>query len=251
MGFDRYTDRLLRSQEGEPSFAYLLDTLLQSRIATANESNREYFDEDVNVYVTLLLNSMVSNRFHEEAAAYVVDYETDLPQILDRASSYHTKYQIYRANADFLLLRTGLFQLPQDLEADDEKIRNSVERGKAYYRMACAYTDRIPARYRALSTVLAKLAYGFETYREVLSFMRVEYLNLVETLGEHQMGQLYREMDEAGANETLRVSRDKLLDAFLAYQKDPTDANRDTFEAALGELTDLAPDEAPDWKLDS
>ena len=68
----KYTIRLRKRGAYEPSFCYLIDSLLQSRIATRNESNKEYYDEDTNVYIAHLLNSIVNERFQEMAARYVV-----------------------------------------------------------------------------------------------------------------------------------------------------------------------------------
>lgn len=249
MSIDRYTDSLLTNGSSEPSFAYLVDSFLQSRIATENESNREYFDEDVNVYLSLLLNSVVSDRFHRAAASYVAGYESDLPEILDRADTDYTKYQIYRANADFLLLQTGLFTIPGAPEDDDRGLLENMERGKTYYRFACSFTDRIPSRYRALSGVLAKLSYGFEVYREILSYMRGEFLNLVSQLSDRELGEIRADIDEVGRIEALREARDALLDAYLALKREPDEERRLAFEKALEEVRKLDPDVGDDLKI--
>ncbi len=249
MSLDRYTDELMKRGKCDPSFSYMLDTLLQSRIATDHESNSEYFDEDVNVYLSLLLNSMVKNGFHREAARYVAGYESDLPEILDQARTAVMKYRVYRINADYLLLQTGLFQVPGETDSVDTSLLSSIERGKTYYRFACSLTDRIPERYRPLSSVLAKLSYGFDTYREVLSFMRGEFLNLMEQLNERDMIALYADMDDIGRNEALHAARNALLDAYLANRKTPSEENRRRFEAALEALRKLDPDAGADLDL--
>ncbi len=242
MSLDQYTDDLMMNGKCEPSFAFLIDSFLQSRIATENESNREYFDEDVNVYLSLLLNSMVSDRFHQSAARYVAGYESDLPEILDRADNSYMKYQIYRTNADFLLLQTGLFNIPSDADTADPRLLESMERGKIYYRFACSFTERLPERYRPVSGVLAKLSYGFEMYREVLSFMRGEFLNIIEQMNENELGDLCVEMDRIGETENLKEARDSLLDAYLTHKKEPTEENRLAFEKAREEVRLIDPE---------
>lgn len=249
MSLDQYTDALMMKGKCEPSFAFLIDSFLQSRIATENESNKEYFDEDVNVYLSLLLNSIVSDNFHQSAARYVAGYESDLPEILDRADNSYMKYKIYRTNADFLLLQTGLFSIPQAPDTVDRGLLESMERGKTYYRFACSFSDRIPERYRPLSGVLAKLSYGFEMYREVLCFMRGEFLNLVEQLSENELGALRTEMDAIGEAENLKEARDVLLDAYLDHKREPTEANRLAFEKALEEVRSLDPGTDTDLKI--
>ncbi|MFH1681429.1 MAG: hypothetical protein ABIH26_12415, partial [Candidatus Eisenbacteria bacterium] len=114
MKLGKYTARLRKRGAYEPSFCYMMDTLLQSRIATRNESNRDFYDEDVNVYLALLLNSLVTDRFHRTTARYIVRRPSDLCEILDHAENLYAKREIYRANGDFLLVQSGVFQVPRE-----------------------------------------------------------------------------------------------------------------------------------------
>ncbi len=251
MGLDSYTNSLLRIGQSDPAFSFLFDKLLKSRIATDNESNKEFFDEDVNIYLSLLLNSMVSDEFHKVSARYVAGYETDLPEILDSVDTSYMKYQIYRINADFLLLQTGLFLVPGEVNQNERSFKESVERGKTYYRFACSFTDKIPERYRPISQILGKLSYGFETYREILSFMRGEYLNIISPLSDGDMGVIYRDMDDQERTAAIEVAQNDLLDAYLNFQSDESEVNREEFRMAFRKLKELDPESRPDFDIEN
>lgn len=246
MKLGKYTSALAKRGTHEPSFCYLMDSLLQSRIATAQESNRDYFDEDVNVYLALLLNSIVSDRFHETAARYVARRETDLPEIMDRTENLYVKHEIYRANGDFVLLQTGLFQVPRDDAEREHQLAAAVERGSMYYRLACSLADRIPQRYRSVTEVLAKLSYDFDKYRRILSHMRGEFLGLVEPISNEVVGRLYVEMDDRERGERVRGLQDELLDAYLEYQREQSEPNRARVLQRLEALHALAPEAWPE-----
>lgn len=241
MTLGTYTDRLKKRGSHEPSFCYLMDTLLQSRIATRHESNRDYFDEDVNVYLALLLNSMVTNRFHQKASCYIAPTESDLTEIVERAGNTWAKHEVYRTNGDFLLLQTGIFHVPHDDWEKRWDLAAATERGSAYYRYACSFAGRIPERYTQVTDVLTKLSYDFEKYRQILSHMRGEFLNLVEPISSGDVNRIYDDIHEFEREEKVRVCQNELLDAYLEYQKDKSRENRERVNAKLAELQKIDP----------
>ncbi|MBN1826096.1 MAG: hypothetical protein JW958_07510 [Candidatus Eisenbacteria bacterium] len=250
MKLQKYTDGLAKKGAYEPSISYLMDAFLQSRIATKNESNRDYFDEDVNVYLALLLNSVVTDRFHKTASRYIARYNTDLTEVLDRAENPFMRYEIYRMNGDNLLLRTGLFRLPKEGDPSAELL-DLIERGSAYYRFACSFTEHIPERYRPLSEVLAKLAYDFDKYRRILQHMRGEFLGLVEPITNHDISLLYADMEVLDKKKKIQEAQDTLLDAYLTFQRAGTAEARAEVERSLANLQKLDPGCWPDLELET
>jgi len=241
MALGKYTSRLKKCGRYEPSFCYLMDTLLQSRIATDHESNKEYFDEDVNVYLALLLNSIVTDRFHRISTQFIARHEVDLPEILDRAENMYMKHEIYRMNGDFLLLQTGLFRIPRRADDQDDSLAAAIERGRTYYRFACSFGDRIPDRYRTVTDVLAKLSYGFDKYRVILNRLRGEFLGLVEPMSNDDVGHLVEGMDRIDREERARQLQDELLDAYIESRRDGRSECRAAWRAKLDELRAIDP----------
>jgi hypothetical protein len=249
MRLGKYTALLRKRGPYEPSFCYLMDTFLQSRIATRNESNRDFYDEDVNVYLALLLNSVVTDRFHRTAARYIAKHESDLWEILDHAENVFAKREIYRANADFLLLQNGVFHVPSEDALSQAKVAASVERGRAYYRFACAFADHLPSRHRPVTEVLAKLSYDFDKYRRVLTHMRGAFLDLVPPLSGHDVARIREDMEEHRRAERLAVLQDRLLDAYLEHRRMPSEENRARMSETLQELRTLDPNAWPGFSV--
>ena len=51
----------------EPTFFFMLNCLLYSRLETGNPSNQGFYDEDVNMYLTNLLCSFMKPEYHHRA----------------------------------------------------------------------------------------------------------------------------------------------------------------------------------------
>jgi hypothetical protein len=129
-------------------------------------------------------------------------------------------------NGDHLLLQTGLFTVPHQDDARGSGLATAVERGRAYYRFAYSFADRLPVRYRPLTDVVHKLAYDFDKYRRVLSHMRGAYLNLIEPLSTHDVTEIQKGMDETTRGERVRALQDLLLDT-LEYRREPASRRND------------------------
>ena len=79
MSFDFYTDLGPGSnRDVEPTFFFMLNCLLYSRLETGHHSNQDFYDEDVNMYLTNLLCSFMKPEYHRSAKKYISRYDTNL-----------------------------------------------------------------------------------------------------------------------------------------------------------------------------
>jgi len=99
-------------REIEPTFFFMMNCLLYSRLESGNPSNQNYYDEDVNVYLANLLTSFMNPDFHERTRKYLSPYDTDLFDKVRNSPDVRLKYTIYKTNADFLLISIGIFRNP-------------------------------------------------------------------------------------------------------------------------------------------
>jgi hypothetical protein len=211
--------------EHEPTFHFMMNCLLYSRLETDNPSNRDYYDEDVNVYLANLLTSFMNPRYHERSKKYLSRYDSSLFDKIQDSGDVRLKYTIYKTNADFLLISIGIFRNPngrrpasQDaLYGDDEEVY--MGRAKAYYQFAYSYSQAVFRKATAVSDVLEKLSKGFEQYVQILSHMRGEYFNVLERLGSGQVYHLERSIDAMSADKELKLLQDKFLDLYSEYMK--------------------------------
>jgi len=208
----------------EPTFFFMLNCLLYSRLETGHPSNKDFYDEDVNMYLTNLLCSFMKPEFHHRAKKYLSRYDTNLFTKIERSSDVRLKYTIYKTNADFLLISIGIFKNPtHDTIGNTPLFKNSEEahmgRAKTYYNFAYSYSQSMFKKSTGISEVLEKLSTGFERYVEILSHMRGEYFNILERLSTGEIYHLEREIDTAQASSELKALQDDFLDKYSAYLK--------------------------------
>ncbi len=219
MEIKRYVNLPTREGDAEPVVTYVMDSLLQSRIATGHESNTETYDEDVNVYLALLLSSLVDSRYLTWSAQFVTAYESDIYEKLQYTQDTYVKFLTYKVNADYLLLSQGIFEIPASIYSTVEsRGREAIQRGKAYYQIAGTLTRQLHEDRRALSDVLQKLSDGYEKYLVVLSYMRGEYFNIVKEISPGEIFHLSRDIDSVALAETVRAKRDAFLDLYSAWK---------------------------------
>jgi hypothetical protein len=201
----------------------MLNCLLYSRLETGNPSNKDFYDEDVNMYLTNLLCSFMKPDYHRHAGKFLSRYDTNLFSKIERSSDARLKYTIYKTNADFLLISIGIFRNGAKRAADDVLFKNAEEahmgRGKAYYNFAYTYSQSMFRKTSGISEVLEKLSKGFERYVEILSHMRGEYFNILDRLGAGEVYHLERAVDQIEASEELAALQNQFLDLYSQFMK--------------------------------
>ncbi len=222
-----------RRPEPEPTFFFMMNCLMYSRLETDNPSNADFYDEDVNVYLANLLTSFMNPEYHERARKYLSRYDSNLFRRIQDSTDARLKYTIYKTNADFLLISIGIFRNADRARpgAKDAFLRDSEEvsmgRGKAYYQFAYSYSQSMFRRSTAVTEVLEKLSRGFEKYVEILSHMRGEYFNILDRLGEGDIYHLERAIDRYTEDAELKKLQDEFLDLYSEWMR--------TKDAAVGE----------------
>jgi hypothetical protein len=212
----------------EPTFFFMLNCLLYSRLETGHTSNHDFYDEDVNMYLTNLLCSFMKPEYHRRAKKYISRYDSNLFSKIENSNDVRLKYTIYKTNADFLLISIGIFKDSDGGRLDYSRLLNSSEeahmgRGKAYYNFAYSYSQSMFRKASGIGEVLEKLSKGFERYVEILSHMRGEYFNILDRLSNGEVYHLERSIDRAQATKELKALQDKFLDIYSEYMrtKDP------------------------------
>ncbi len=245
MAFDLHTNLGPdKKREVEPTFFFMLNCLLYSRLETGNPSNRDYYDEDVNMYLTNLLCSFMKPEYHRRAKKYLSRYDTNLFSKIERSRDVRLKYTIYKTHADFLLISIGIFKNPAHARLDTSPLFKNTEeahmgRAKTYYNFAYTYSQSMFKRTAGISEVLEKLSKGFERYVQILSHMRGEYFNILDRLSTGEVYHLERSIDKAEASKELKKLQDKFLDTYSAYLKTHDSDLRKEIDTMVKEIKQL------------
>lgn len=250
MGNSSYFD-LSRPDDGRENTAYfVLDSLLKSRIECGFESCADHYDENVNVYLVHLLSSLVDS---PSLGTLTAARDIDIFEKVRRSTDPRFKSEVYRVNADQLLVSTGIFSETPYVERDghrcwDGLAQDRIGRGKAYYHYASTFHERTGARTTALAGVLARLSDHFERYVDVLFHMRGEYFHLYERMREADLRAIQQAWTaEAPGDVDVETLRNEFLDAYWLWHQDPDAAARDALIEAVKRLR--AADPTFDFRL--
>lgn len=241
-------------REIEPTFFFMLNCLLYSRLEKGYPSNQEFYDEDVNVYLANLLCSFMKPEFHRRAQPYLSPYDSSLFEKVQNSADARLKYTIYKTNADFLLISIGIFNNAEAKRPDSAQLfRNSEEaymgRGKAYYHFAYTYSQSTFKKSTGITEILEKLSKGFERYVEILSHMRGEYFNILDRLSDGEVYHLERSIDPGRATRELRALQDEFLDTYSTYLRTKNENLRGKLEELAGKIREL--DDSFDFHIDT
>ncbi len=215
---------------GDPraSVYFMVHGLLSSRVETGLSDDDGPAEEDVNMYLTHLLCDFLKPAYHERANQYVSSFDTTVFDRVRETTDTRLKYTVYKTNADHILMMSGLFQnadgskptaVAEPLRIDEE---THLGRGKTYYDFAFTYSRSLFGRSSGITAVLCKLSLGFERYVRLLAHMRVDYLNLIDRMSPGEVFHMQREL----SCDTLERLRNEFLDAYAAWQRQPTLVHR-------------------------
>ena len=188
--------QIVGSKQKEESLYFMLNSLLQSRIETGEETTD---DEDVNVYLATLMHSFLDQSFQEEHGHLASTYSTDVARSADTNNLRH-RYRVYRTNGDYALISTSIFDRPplerrrRSYGAQEEAATG--DRGSTYYGFAANLSERINRKHPGVTVVLQKLSERFDTYVTILRKVRIDHLKLTEKLSNGEIFHLQREAHE-------------------------------------------------------
>ena len=241
-----YVDLKEAGRRPEPTYYFMINCLLYSRMETGLVSNQDYYDEDVNVYLAHLLHSFLNPEYVEQSKKYLSKYDADVFRRLQSSNDARLKYVIYKTNADFLLVSIGIFDQPMAPEATGEHPKPAEEayvgRAKTYYHFAYSYSQQISRRQSGVSEVLEKLSVGFEKYLKILSHMRGEYLDLGRRFSDGEVFHLERTVNEAGKQEQIKAKQDQLLELYSTWRRQPTPELEADMDRLARDIRELNPD---------
>jgi hypothetical protein len=231
----------------QPTYYFMVNCLLYSRMEVGMPSNEDVFDEDVNVYLANLLQSFMDPKYVEKNKRFLSKYDSEIFSRLARSTDARLKYTIYKTNADFLLISIGIFDNPRAIVTPsrpskfDPSEEAYIGRGKTYYQFAYSYSQILHGKKSAISEVLEKLSVGFDKYIHILTYMRGEYLDLVRRLTAGEVYHLERIVDEERKNHEIRRKQNDLLDAYSKWMKSPSPELEEGIRKKVAEVREMDP----------
>ena len=230
----------------EETYFYMMNCLLYSRMDSGFPSNDKYLDEDVNVYLASLLTGAIHRGDENSSTLYLASCDSSLFDSVRTLENPRAKYNIYKTNADRLIIALGIFGNPRLRRHNSTPHmaaaeRSYIGRGKAYYSLAESYAVETCRRHTAIADVLGKLSRGFEKYVKILSLMRSEYFDFRHRISEGELFHLEKSLDGIGQKEQLKELYDEFLDLYSAYGENRTDAAKRRIEEVCSRIREIDP----------
>lgn len=224
---------------------FFINSFLLSRIDSDLPSDLAEYDEDVNIYTAALLAGVVSGREDLLRADLVSTRDADVFARVQHSKNRRLRYQVYKANADFLYVSLGVFSdaVPpgEAAEPSDTDATRMTGRGKSYYHFASAYAERLYGARAGIAEVMDKLSRNFEAYTKVMSWMSGEYLNLVRRLSEGEVFHIERDAQVRFEDAHKSHTWDALLDSYVEWQRTHAMEARRRLARAARELKRIDP----------
>ncbi|MCD4690092.1 hypothetical protein K8S17_01380, partial [bacterium] len=177
--------------------------------------------------------------------------DDELFRMVEAAPSDRERYLTYKTTADFLLLSIAVFDtvdrkcahLPAVLRTPREVF---IARAATYYAHAASYACKLHGSPNGIARVLQKLSGGFENYVRILTYMRAQYLGLLNRYSPGELFHLDRQIEDIRRGEAIEQVRNEFLEAYSAWMKTSDDVPREELRDELARqaqrLSEIDPD---------
>jgi hypothetical protein len=236
----------LRDKTKEPTFFFMLNCLLLTRVQNDLETGIGMFEQEVNVYLANLLTAFSNPSYIARLRPYLSEHDIVVFERLASSNDARLKYTIYKANADFLLFSIGVFDaagersMPLGPEFKHGH-QGQMGKGQTYYHFAFSYSKRVPGVGETMTELLEQLSKGFDKYVTILTYLRGEYFDIVKRLSGGEIYHLMRSVEASGRRSLVENKRDQFLDAYMEWKSHRTDKAKQKVIALADELRVLDP----------
>jgi hypothetical protein len=230
----------------QTSYFFMLNCLLHSRVHTGIESNSEFLDEDVNVYLAHLLNAHIDPRYLERVAQYIATDDASLHRMIDGCGDQRYRYMVYKSTADFLLMSVAVFDLFEARRYNRPSAFHTpkdayVSRAASYYALAASHASRLHGGASTVGSTLRKLCDGIASYVKILSYMRGQYLGFIGRYSSGELFHLDRTVEEVRRQEVIEELRNDFLDTYHAWLKTRSPDVKERLKEQADRLKEIDP----------
>jgi hypothetical protein len=230
----------LKSAEVQETRFFFLNHVLKARVDLHLESGLHENDQETNVYLAGLLNSLVTSDAFLRQKEYVSPFDIDIRNYLDVHPDDRTKYIVYRDNADFGLVSRGVFQGYVHPGAYRKIVMpDSDPQGRiaAYYELAASALSHLQGSHASLVPIFCSIADNLSEVLQIMARAAGYYFGLMERISDGSMFHLDRELTFMDNKKAYSVKIDEFLKAYGEYKAGPTEEGRKKLLALASECS--------------
>jgi hypothetical protein len=208
---------------------FFLEHLLKARADLHLETGHHDFDQEVNVYLAGLLNSLIVSGPIINQKPYISAFDADVRSWLESHPGARNKYIVYRDNADFRLLLSGLFDgcehrgSYQHIVLTDDSDPGRVA---LYYELAASALLHLQGNSNSLVNIYYTLSDTISETIQILKRAAATYFDLMERISEGSLYHLEKELDELKAKTSYTALLDEFLKLYSLYKENPAEEHR-------------------------
>lgn len=234
----------IKTKTQEDTFYFFLEHLLRARIDLHMETGRYDFDEEVNMYVAGLLESLATARNSFLNKPYLSPFDFEIRRYINEHPGLRSEYMVYKENADFALVSHSVFSgHDHDGSYHNRVLKNEDYFGRIalYYRLAASALSHLQGMNETLVQVLFCLGHQITEMGEIVRKVATDYFDFVERISEGSFYHLQKEIVDTIRQKEYSVQVDSFLKKFNDYRKTPTEARKKELITCAGRLKQLNP----------
>jgi len=221
---------------------FFLEHILKARADLHMETGSKEYEQEMNVYIAGLLNSLINSDKLLSEKPYISPFDTDVKLWLDNHPGLRNEYNVYRDNADFGLIFLGLFLGYNHPGSYHNKIlSNSDEQGRValYYEMASSALAHLQGNSVSLVGVFQALADNMPDILQIVRRAATEYFEFIEKISDGSIYHLEKELENMDNEKLYKTKIDEFLKKYSDYKKNPNEKLRTEVISMAEELKEM------------
>jgi hypothetical protein len=230
----------LKNRGSHDTAFFFLQHILKARADLHMESGKNEHDQEVNVYISGLMNSLVDSEAFLHTKEYISIFDIDVRRYLDEHPGVRNEYVVYRDNADFGLLLQGVFLgfvhqgSYQHIVMPDADPKDRIA---IYYDLAASALSHLQGTHGPLVPVFTAIAGHLAEVVQILRRAAGYYFEIMEKISEGSMYHLERGITDMGNTKIYQIRLDEFLKIYAEYKASPTEERRQRLLSLADELS--------------
>jgi hypothetical protein len=230
----------LKNKGSHDTAFFFLHHILKARADLHLESGKNEHDQEVNVYISGLMNSLVDSEAFLHTREYISIFDVDVRRYLDDHPGARNEYVVYRDNADFGLLLQGVF-LGFVHQGSYQRIvmpdADPGDRIALYYDLAASALAHLQGAHGPLIPVFTSIAEHLGEVVQILRRAAGYYFEIMEKISEGSMYHLERGLSDMGSTKIYQIRLDEFLKIYAEYKATPTEERKRRLLSLADELS--------------
>ncbi len=232
----------MNRKENSQTRFFFLEQVLKARVDLNLETGKNEFDQEINVYIAGLLNSLIGSTSFVQQKPYISSFDFDVRKWLEAHPGLRNEYVVYRDNADFGLVLLGLF-LKIHHQGSYHKIAmsesNDQGRVALYYNMAASALSHLQGNSVSLVNVFEAISEQMENILQIMRRASGTYFDLMEKISDGSMYHLENDLANDGKKKEYSTKIDEFLKLYSDYKEKPTDELKKQIIKIVDELQQI------------